>query len=300
MVNKEILIGSIQKFSVEDGPGIRTTVFFKGCPLSCKWCHNPEMISEKQQIITSKNNCIQCGSCMAACPRNAISADIEQGIVVDRELCDMCLKCTEECYANAIRPVGKMMTAEEIVEEALKDKEYYDSTGGGITLSGGEVLMHADFAEDIIDLAAKEQINVCLDTCGFGDTEKMMNLVSKDNVTHVLFDIKSVDDDIHVEYTGQSNKLILKNLKLIASDAELKKKLIMRMPLIGNVNDSREIISSTKKLFDEYGLSRVDLLPYHNLGIGKMKRIGGVQEEFEAPSDERMKEIKEVFYGSEE
>lgn len=291
-----VLVGSIQKFSLEDGPGIRTTVFFKGCPLSCKWCHNPEMIDPAQQLIRSPNNCISCGFCISECPKQAITLAADSGeITIDRELCDVCLKCANGCYANALRPVGTLMSVEEIIKKAAEDKSFYDKTGGGLTVSGGEILMYADFISKLIDDAAAHGINVCLDTSGFGDSDKLMNLASKENITHILYDMKSIDDDIHKAYTGVSNKLIIQNLRMLADDPLIRAKIIMRMPLIKGVNDSENIIRRTGELYRELDIKTVTLLPYHDLGNSKKRNIGGVPDEFEAPTEERIKEIEIYF-----
>lgn len=290
-----VLIGSIQKFSVEDGPGIRTTIFIKGCPLSCRWCHNPEMINPRQELMRSPNNCIGCGACLEVCKQDALSMNKEKGLIIDRKKCIVCLSCTQECYARALRPVAKPMTVDEILDAALQDKSFYDKTGGGITVSGGEILMHAAFVSQLIDKAAALQLNACLDTSGFGETNALMELALKENVTDILYDVKSVDDEIHGAYTGVSNKVILKNLRALAANPVTKKKLTIRMPLIGSVNDTETIINETGALFKELDLEKVNLLPYHNLGMGKKRNIGGVQEEFQAPSEERLEEISVYF-----
>lgn len=297
-IAERVLVGSLQKFSVEDGPGIRTTVFFKGCPLDCKWCHNPELIDEKQQLIKSQNNCIGCGHCVEACPQDAITISPEEGVVIDRTKCDLCLICANECYAKALRPVAKFMTVEEILEIAAQDKGFYDKTGGGITVSGGEILMHAGFIGKLIDEAGKLGINVCVDTSGFGDGKALMELAQKKNVTNILYDMKSIDDEIHRAYTGVSNRQILSNLRKLAADKEILDKLTMRMPLMKGVNDSEEIIRRTGQLYRELGIKKVNLLQYHNLGISKKRNLGGVQEEFLPPTEERMKEI-EVYFKNE-
>lgn len=288
---ESILVGSLQKFSVEDGPGIRTTVFIKGCPLSCKWCHNPELIDPQQQLIKSPNNCIGCGYCIKICPRGAVTMNPGKGVVIDRAKCDVCLKCADGCYAQALRPVAKPMTIEEILHIAEQDKGFYDNTEGGITVSGGEILLHAELVSKLIDEAGKRGINVCMDTCGFGDSQALMEMALKENVTDILFDMKSIDDEVHRAYTGVSNQLIIDNLRMLAADARTMDKLIMRMPLIKGVNDSDDIIKRTGELYREIGVKRVNLLPYHSLGISKKRNVGGTQEEFEQPTEERITEI---------
>ncbi len=293
--SERVLVGSLQKFSVEDGPGIRTTVFLKGCPLRCKWCHNPELIDPKQQLIQSPNNCIGCGYCVRICPQGAVTMNPEKGVIIDRVKCDVCLKCADECYAQALRPVAKSMTIDEILRIAEQDKGFYDNTAGGITVSGGEILLHAEFVCKLIDEAGKRGINVCLDTCGFGDSQALMEMALKENVTDILFDMKSIDDEVHRAYMGVSNQRIIDNLRMLAADARTAAKLIMRMPLIKGVNDSDDIIRRTGELYREIGVKRVNLLPYHSLGISKKRNVGGTQEEFEPPTEERLTEIEIYF-----
>lgn len=295
---ESVLVGNLQKFSVEDGPGIRTTIFMKGCPLSCKWCHNPELIDPQQQLIKSPNNCIGCGSCVKICPQGAVTMTSENGVAIDRVKCDVCLKCAADCYAQALRPVAKLMTIDEILHIAEQDKGFYDKTDGGITVSGGEILMHAEFVRKLIDEAGKRGISVCMDTSGFGDPKAFMEMALKENVTDILYDLKSIDDIVHIEYTGVSNQLIIENLRMLASDERTVNKLIMRMPLIKGVNDSDDIIKRTGELYRRIGIKRVDLLPYHNLGISKKRNVGGSQEKFEQPTEERITEI-EIYFKNE-
>ena len=263
--------------------------------MRCRWCHNPELIEPAQQLIQMPRSCIRCGYCLTNCPQNAICLDEEERIQIDREKCDLCFACVDFCYAQALRKVAKEMTPAEVLRTVLQDKEFYDSTGGGMTLSGGEMLMHGAFCEELIGLAAKEGVRVCLDTSGYGDGELLLRLAGKENVSDILYDMKAIDDSIHQEYVGQSNALILENLRSLAKDPFIRGKIRMRMPLVAGVNDGQDMIEKTAELYKELGLKKLTLLPYHDLGLAKMRNIGGEPEAFEAPSDERVEEIRGFF-----
>ena len=292
--NRTALVGNIQKFSTQDGPGIRTTVFLKGCPLRCVWCHNPEMIRPENQMIISPSRCIGCGACAEVCPEGGITIS-EDGVAVDFASCKACGDCSRVCYSRAITPVAEELSVDEVMATVLQDKDFYADSGGGVTISGGEPLAHPAFAADLIDACAGEDIRVCIDTSGYGNTEDLMDLAARPNVEYVLFDIKHMDSGRHLELTGVKNERILANLQALAEDPLTHDKIWIRMPLIKDVNDGDETIDATIRLLQTLGLGKVSLLGYHEMGVAKARNTGAEYRTFEAPSHNRMVEIQKRF-----
>jgi pyruvate formate lyase activating enzyme len=290
----EGIVGGLQKFSTDDGPGIRTTIFLKGCPLSCQWCHNPELIDPDMQLIVNPSNCVGCRSCQAKCLRDAISFPTG-AVLVDWTRCNQCLECTNVCYANGLNTAGKRMTVEEVMEIARQDKDFYKHTGGGVTISGGELLCQTDFVKAIIQACEQEGIQVVLDTSGYGDYQTLSDLASSPNCTHVLYDIKAIQNDLHITLTGVGNDLILSNLKKLAADSLLLPKIMIRMPLLADINDKDELLCETGRFMHEHKLDQVALLPYHRLGVSKSLHVGKPQDVYEAPTKERLEQIRLYF-----
>lgn len=293
--NESVLVGSIQRFSTEDGPGIRTTVFIKGCPLKCKWCHNPEMIGPEQILMRREKNCIACNACIDICPTKAIS--IRDNLFhIDRDLCNRCMKCVDNCYAEALSTVGNPMTVDEIMHEVCKDEMFYNETGGGVTLSGGEILTKPEFAHEMIAACHEKGYKVALDTTGFCKYEIFLPLAQECDL--ILYDMKGIDDQVHQQYTGVSNQLILDNLTKLAAIPEINAKIMIRMPLIKDVNDTVAIIDKTCEFLTRNHLKEAFIFPYHELGLSKYRGIGQKFETFQAPEKDRLYAIYHQFMDS--
>ncbi|MBP1743848.1 MAG: radical protein [Firmicutes bacterium] len=282
---------NIQKFSVHDGPGIRTTVFFKGCPLSCIWCHNPESQSFSREIMVDKEKCTLCGRCVAKCGNDAVSMK-DGSLVNDYASCDFCGTCADFCVSNAREIVGEELTVAEIIKEIEKDRMFYDQSKGGVTFSGGEVMCQPGVLAELARRCRDKGIHVAVDTCGyvpFSSFEKVM-----DYVDLFLYDIKLMDSELHTEYTGKDSMLILDNLKKLS---DLGANISLRLPIIGGINDDEANIGAILEFIKGTNIRDVNLLPYHDIARNKYSRLGREYRGsgMRVPEEEKMNEIKERF-----
>lgn len=284
------LIFNIMRFSLHDGPGIRTTVFLKGCPLSCWWCHNPESQSRKPEVMYAAERCVRCGDCVKACEHGALTWN--NGPVRDLSRCIQCGSCAQACFADARRVVGEWVSVSEIVGRLRRDLVFFDQSGGGVTFSGGEPLMQPDFLFSALKACKAQGIHTTVDTCGYASTETMARIASVANL--FLFDLKLVDPERHKKFTGVSNGPILRNLAMLV---ETKKPVMVRIPVVPGVNDDEANISSSMELLSRMGVQHVDLLSYHQTGTEKYERLGsqyGLQDVV-PPSPEKMNELSDRF-----
>lgn len=259
-------IFQIKRFAVHDGDGLRTTVFFKGCPLKCVWCHNPEGIAVKPQLGYFEHKCISCGECVSACPNGAHKINSEKHFF-NRELCNNCGMCEEVCLGNAITFYGKEYTIDELLSILLEDKDFYDNSNGGVTLSGGECLLYADFCENLLKKLKENKIDTAVDTCGFVPKSTLDKVIPYTDV--FLYDIKAFDSNVHKKYTGQSNEIILENLRYLDAKGC---KIEIRIPFIPGINDG-EIDKIGEFLKTLNNIIKVKVLPYHNYAGSKYQSL---------------------------
>ena len=275
------LISDIKRFAVHDGDGIRTTVFFKGCPLKCRWCHNPEGISRKPQLSYIAKKCIQCGACIDRCPAGAHQF-FPEGHVFHRDRCLSCGSCVEECLGQALKLYGREITVDELMPHLLEDADFYESSGGGVTLSGGEPLMQAVFCRELLERLKKEDIRTAVDTCGYASKQAVEAVMPYTDL--FLYDLKAVDEEVHKRCTGVSNRPILENLRYINSCG---KAVEIRIPYVPGMNDG-EIERMGGFLKDLSAVKCVKVLPYHGFAASKYEALGmeNPLPRTESPGDE--------------
>ena len=281
------LVLNIMRFALHDGPGIRTTVFLKGCPLHCWWCHNPESQSPQLEVIHFEDRCIRSGDCVRACPHGALR--LEEGrLLHDPARCEHCGECVIACPANARQMAGRWMSVPEVLAEVSKDRVFFEESGGGVTISGGEPLMQGTFVDSLLAGLRARRIPTVLDTCGMADPDLVARV--SENVDLFFYDLKLMDPEKHRQYTGMGNDLILENLKRLA---ERKSAVVVRVPVVPGVNDDDANLDALVAFLKPLGLRKIDLLPYHRMGSDKYHRLhlSYRMEGTVPPSDGRMESL---------
>ena len=291
---KTAVVTNIQRYSTHDGDGVRTTLFFKGCPLSCRWCHNPESQDFRKELFFYENKCKSCGGCIPRCP-SAANVMEDGKLRFDRSKCTGCGNCSDWCIFEARELAGKDYTVEQLVKEAKKDRMFYEQSGGGVTLSGGEVMSQdIEFLEALCRALHREGLSVFIDTCGFAPYEKYEKILPY--VDTFLYDIKAMDSAVHKEWTGVDNALILENLKKLSAAGA---NIYIRIPTIGGVNADEEFMQQVIDFLKESNIhpAQVNLLPYHNFGRNKYASLakGYDDASMQVPPNEQMEQFKERF-----
>ena len=272
------MIFDIQRNSFVDGPGIRTTVFFKGCNLRCKWCHNPESQSGKREMLYYESKCTHCGTCVRRCPH-------------EQHVCELCGRCTLFCPTDARQICGKEYTVDALLQGILKDCSYYEASGGGVTFSGGECMLQIDFLCEILRKCKENGIQTAVDTAGAVPWEHFERVIPYTDI--FLYDVKCFTDSLHINGVGQSNALILDNLRRLfrAFNGEI----IVRIPVIGGFNDDLDEMKQIADFLKTIGCKQAELLPYHRLGEHKYAALGKEHTPYRTPTDEQMAKFRSLF-----
>lgn len=284
MMAKEAIITDIQRFSVHDGPGIRTVVFVKGCPLKCMWCQNPETQRKQPELMINPSLCIGCGNCAIVCKNNAVTGR--------RENCVNCGMCAAGCYAGSRRLVGRSWTVQEVFKKAIRDEVFFRNSGGGLTISGGEATLYWEFCGELFTLFRERGLTTAIETTGYCNFEVLRSLSA--SCDYFLYDIKAMDPSVHKKYTGVENGLILDNLRKLR---KLGADVTIRYPFIPGVNDMENNIRAVGELAKSTGIKQIHLLPFHQLGASKWDELnyGYAFRDHETPSGESLKQAKIIL-----
>jgi len=287
------LIFDIKKYAINDGPGIRLTIFFKGCNLSCQWCHNPESLSPKVQKMYNASKCIGAAKCLDNCPNDALALTSE-GIVTNYDICNLCGKCAEVCPTKAFEMLGSSISISELMKKIDNEAIFFDQSGGGVTFSGGEPLMHSEYLLKALKECGKRMYHRVVDTTAFSNQETLLEVAKYTEL--FLIDLKVMDSKSHKNFTGVSNEKILSNITELA---KTNCEIIFRMPLIKNVNTSKENIRSTALFMNSLdgNKSVINLLPYHNIAENKHLKLGDKSSfvKFETPNEQEISGIVGIF-----